>query len=215
MSKTPNASSKVIGRIRRINEAKILKAAELEFAEQGYQGSSINKIAQRAELPKANIHYYFGSKQELYLKVLETTHKLWDQTLNDFKPEDDPHQVLSTYIQHKMALAQSHPLASRIFAKEVLSGAPELKLYLDKGYKEWFQGRVAVIEAWIEQGKIRPINPVHFIFLLWATTQHYADFETQILAAMGKRKLTQKDYDLASQTLIEVILKGCGLTTQA
>ncbi|MBK8454228.1 MAG: TetR/AcrR family transcriptional regulator [Thiofilum sp.] len=207
-----NTPSKVVGRIRKFNEAKILQAAELEFAEHGYKGASINNIAQRAKLAKANIHYYFGSKQELYLKVLETTLKLWDQTLNDFKPEDDPALVLSTYIRQKITFAQSNPFASRIFAKEILSGAPELKAYLNKDYYEWFQGRVAVIESWIAQGKILPINPTHLIFLLWSSTQHYADFETQILAAQGKRKLTQKDYDTASQTLTEVILRGCGLT---
>lgn len=209
ISTTP---SKVVGRIRRVNEGKILKAAELEFAEHGYKGASINKIAQRANLPKANIHYYFGSKQELYIKVLENTLKLWDQTLNDFKPEDDPAIVLSAYIQHKIAFAQSHPLASRIFAKEILSGAPELKNHLKKDYRDWFQGRTAVIDAWIQEGKMLSTHPAHLIFLLWSATQHYADFETQILAAMGKRKLSKKDYEIASQTLTEIILRGCGLT---
>ena len=211
MSIKPTPSNQVVGRIRAFNEAKILKAAELEFAEQGYKGASINRIALRAKLPKANIHYYFGSKQELYLKVLETILKLWDQSLNEFKPEDDPTVVLHKYIKDKIAFAQSHPVASRIFAKEILSGAPELKTYFNNDYQHWFQARVAVIETWTQQGKILPINPTHFIFLLWSSTQHYADFEAQILAAMGKRKLTQKDYDAASQTLIEIIFRGCGL----
>lgn len=205
-------SNKVTGRIRRTNEANILKAAEQEFAEHGYKGASINKIALRAGLPKANIHYYFGSKQELYLKVLESIIHSWDSPFNEFTPEDDPVEVLTAYIKSKMEFAQRSPIASRIFAKEVLSGAPELKVYFKKEYQNWFQGRVAVFEAWIAQGKMLPVNPTHIIFLLWSSTQHYADFEAQITSAMGKRKLTKKDFDAACATITEIILRGCGLT---
>lgn len=212
MAMTLVKSNKVTGRIRRTNEANILKAAEHEFAEYGYKGASINNIAQRAGLPKANIHYYFGSKQELYLKVLESILQTWDTPFNQFTPEDDPAEALSTYIKAKVEFAHRSPLASRIFAKEVLSGATELKVYFKKDYQQWFQGRVAVFEAWIAQGKMLPINPTHLIFLLWSTTQHYADFETQITAAIGKRTLTKKDFDAASQTITEIVLRGCGLS---
>ena len=211
MAMTLVNSSKVTGRIRRTNEANILKAAEQEFAEYGYKGASINKIAHRAGLPKANIHYYFGSKHELYLKVLEHIMQSWDTPFNTFKPEDDPAQALSTYIKAKIEFAQRSPMASRIFAKEVLSGAPELKVYFKKQYHQWFKGRSAVFESWMEQGKMPTMDPAHVIFLLWSSTQHYADFETQILAALGKRKLTKKDYELACNTITTIILRGCGL----
>jgi TetR/AcrR family transcriptional regulator len=201
---------KVAGRIRQKNEQLILAAAEQEFARDGYKGATVNNIARRAGLPKANIHYYFNNKLELYAAVLSGIIELWDGTLNELQPEDDPAQVLPAYIAAKMRFSREFPLASRIFAIEIINGAPNLVGYFNDEYREWFKGRTAVFHAWMEQGKIAVVDPAHLIYLLWSSTQHYADFACQIHASLGKQSLTEADYDAATRTLTQVVLRGIG-----
>jgi TetR/AcrR family transcriptional regulator len=204
-----------VGRIRQKNEQLIISAAEEEFARHGYKGATMNNIAQRAGLPKANIHYYFNSKLELYAAVLSGIIELWDGTLNELRAEDDPAAVLPAYIATKIRFSRDFPLASRIFAIEILNGAPNLVEYFNDAYRSWFRSRTDVFRAWMEQGKIAAVDPAHLIFLLWSSTQHYADFACQIKAALGRPALTDGDYQTATATLTQIILRGCGVETAA
>ncbi|MCB1654840.1 MAG: TetR family transcriptional regulator C-terminal domain-containing protein, partial [Pseudomonadales bacterium] len=119
---------------------------------------------------------------------------------------------LSRYIRAKMEFSRQQPQASRVFAMEIISGGACLTEYFTQDYRIWFQGRAAVFQAWIDAGKMDPVDPVHLIFLLWGSTQHYADFATQICRVSGRSRLTRQDMQDASDNLIRIILKGCGLT---
>ncbi|WP_095109510.1 TetR/AcrR family transcriptional regulator [Pseudomonas sp. Irchel 3E20] len=209
---TAAPSGKPASRIRQKNEEAILKAAEDEFARHGFKGTSMNTIAQKAGLPKANLHYYFTHKLGLYVAVLSHIIELWDSTFNTLTAEDDPAQALTRYIRAKMEFSRRQPQASRVFAMEIISGGECLSEYFTQDYRTWFTGRAAVFQAWIDAGKMDPIDPVHLIFLLWGSTQHYADFATQICRVTGRAKLTRQDMDAAGDNLIRIILKGCGLT---
>ena len=204
---------KTPSRIRRRNEQLIISAAEEEFARHGFTGASMNSIAQRAGLPKANIHYYFNSKLELYAAVLSRIIELWDSTLNELREDDDPAVALPRYIAAKMRFSREQPLASRIFAIEILNGAPNLVGYFDDEYRRWFRSRTDVFRAWMQRGKIAAADPAHVVFLLWSSTQHYADFAFQVQAALGKEALTEADFHAATQTLTQIILRGCGVMT--
>ncbi len=208
----PAHDGKPAGRIRQQNEEIILKAAEDEFARHGFKGTSMNAIALKAGLPKANLHYYFTNKLGLYIAVLSNIIELWDSTFNSLSAEDDPAQALSSYIRAKMEFSRRQPEASRVFAMEIISGGACLTEYFTQDYRTWFQGRAAVFQAWIDAGKMDPVDPVHLIFLLWGSTQHYADFATQICRVSGRTRLTKQDMQDASDNLIRIILKGCGLT---
>ena len=208
----PAHDGKPAGRIRQKNEEVILKAAEDEFARHGFKGTSMNTIALKAGLPKANLHYYFTNKLGLYIAVLSNIIELWDGTFNTLTAEDDPAQALSRYIRAKMEFSRQQPQASRVFAMEIISGGACLTEYFTQDYRIWFQGRAAVFQAWIDAGKMDPVDPVHLIFLLWGSTQHYADFATQICRVSGRSRLTRQDMQDASDNLIRIILKGCGLT---
>jgi TetR/AcrR family transcriptional regulator len=208
----PETNARPAGRIRQKNEAIILRAAEVEFATSGFKGASMNDIAQRAGLPKANIHYYFKNKLGLYIAVISDIIALWDSTFNTITADDDPRDVLTDYIANKIRFSAENPLASRIFATELVSGAPNMKEYFREDYQSWFAGRADVFRAWAAQGKIDPeVTPEHLIFLLWSSTQHYADFAVQIKAALGKSSLDSQDYQNATDTLTHIILKGCGI----
>ncbi|TBV13019.1 TetR/AcrR family transcriptional regulator [Stutzerimonas kirkiae] len=200
------------GRIRQQNEDVILAAAAEEFARYGFKGTSMNAIAQRAGLPKANLHYYFNSKLGLYVEVMRNILELWDSAFDNLSVDDDPAQALAAYIRTKMEFSRRHPKASKIFAMEVISGCECLSEHFSQDYRVWFRGRAAVFEAWIAAGKMDPVDPTHLIFLIWSSTQHYADFSEQITQMVGQKRLTREDFARATDSLIQIVLKGCGLT---
>lgn len=205
---------KAPGRIRQHNEEVILAAAGEEFARHGFKGTSMQAIADQAGLPKANLHYYFTNKLGLYLAVLSNIIDLWDSTFNHLSVDDDPAEALTRYIRAKIEYSRCHPHASRIFAMEVISGGPCLSEYFNQDYRTWFYSRAAVFQAWIDADKMDPVDPLHLIFLLWSSTQHYADFATQICLVTGKSHLRNQDFQDAGNALICIILKGCGLSTK-
>lgn len=203
------------GQIRLDNEAEILRAAEQEFADHGFKGASINSIARRAGLPRTNVHYYFNSKLDLYVAVLTGVIDLWNESFGKITPEDDPADALGAYIHSKVMYSQSHPQASKIFASEIIHGAPNLSRYLNKEFRIWFRQKAAVIQSWIDMGKMDEVDPYYLIFLIWGATQHYADFDAQVRAVLGKTRLTNKDYERISANLTRIILKGCGIEPPA
>jgi TetR/AcrR family transcriptional regulator len=199
------------GKIREKNLEQILIAAEEEFALHGYRGASTQAIADRAGLPKSNVHYYYKNKEQLYTAVLERIMHLWNEVLEDVTREDDPAAVLSTFIRKKVELSYTHPRASKLFAMEIIAGAPQVKNYIRTDMRQWFRSKTAVMEQWIEDGKMAPVDPVHLIFLIWSATQHYADFDAQILTLMNRAEYEPSDVEEISAFLIDMVLKGCGL----
>lgn len=196
-------------------EGNIRKAAEEVFAEMGFEGASTSLIAKRAGLPKANLHYYFKTKNDLYQFVLRDIIELWLNTAQEIQPDADPATALAHYIAQKIDLARDRPIASRVFANEVLHGAPRFDRFMRQDLKDWVERKSAIIEEWVAAGRINRIDPKHLFFMIWATTQTYADFATQIAAVLGRRELIDTDYQLASQQITTIILKGCGLKSPA
>ncbi|MEH6591906.1 MAG: TetR/AcrR family transcriptional regulator [Halioglobus sp.] len=201
-----------VGKIRINNEKAILKAAEQEFAARGFIGASMQRIAEGAGVARTNVHYYFQNKEELYGRVLTDAIQMWDASFNQITADDDPAQALSAYIRAKVNYSKTKPLASRIFASEILHGAPVLSSYLKKDYREWLRAKAAILEQWAAQGKMDPVDPFYLIFMIWATTQHYADFDVQVKMVLGKSRLSGNDFDHIADNLIHIILKGCGIT---
>ncbi|WP_245980647.1 TetR/AcrR family transcriptional regulator [Sinobacterium caligoides] len=200
------------GLIREENERLILEAAAQEFVLNGFRGTTMNAIAERSGLPKANLHYYFKNKISLYGAVLRGVIEMWDSTFNELTGDDDPAEVLSSYIYTKVMFSRDNAVVSRLFALELISGGEHLSEYFGIDYQEWFTGRAEVFQAWIDKGKMDPVDPVHVIFLIWASTQHYADFAPQVNRVMAGGQMSHEDFDRAAQTLVHVILKGCGIS---
>jgi TetR/AcrR family transcriptional regulator len=200
------------GKIRQQNRKVILEAAEQSFVLNGFKGTSMQAIADAAKLPKANVLYYFRSKKDLYTAVLEEIITRWDEILDDMSEGDDPAVVLGMYIKAKVDLAIQFPDASKIFALEIIQGAPNLQDHLRNNLRQWVKDKTKIIQTWIDQGKMSPVDPEHLIFMIWSTTQHYADFDTQILTVTNKQEYDAEDVARIKTFLCQVILSGCGLS---
>ncbi len=204
-------ATKVDASVGARNRAIILTAAEKAFAAQGFKGTSVQQVADQAGLPKTNVLYYFKTKQELYLAVLKETMSLWNSSFDRATVEDDPAEMLADYIAEKMELSRTNPLASKIFAMEIINGAPNLNNYFDEEHSEWMKGRVSIINSWISMGKMQGIDPHYLLFNIWASTQHYADFSIQITRLRGA-KMKKADFAEATKHLVTLTLNGCGLS---
>lgn len=201
----------VKGQIRQANEALILAAAERVFAGAGFGGATMAAIAEAAGLPKANLHYYFGSKQELYRTVLARILEDWLVPTHGITPEADPRTAIERYIRAKMALSAQRPHASQVFANELLHGAPVVKTLLATELREMVAAKAAVLDGWIAAKRMAPVDAVHLFFTIWAATQTYADFEVQVRAVLGRPELTAQDHARATEHVVSLILRGCGL----
>lgn len=166
-------------RIQTLNRQRIIDAALEVFSTYGYRGSTVAQISDTAEMSKANLLYYFSSKNEIYLSVLQDTLSGWLQPLTELNEDGDPIEEIWRYAQAKLALSKSNPKASRLFANEILQGAPMIGNFLQTELRELVDAKCSVIQYWIDQGKLRPVSPLHLILFIWATTQHYADFSVQ------------------------------------
>lgn len=194
--------------IRAENKSKIMKAAETVFAEKGFKGASVGLIAERAGVPKPNVYYYFGAKEDLYRTVIEDVCEIWLHAADNFDATDDPKEAISSYVKSKMDLARERPYGSRLWAIEMASGAPFLQEYLRETVKPWLESREEILNRWIEEGKLAPVNPRTLFFMIWGTTQHYADFEAQIKALNGGEALTDEQFEEAKTMVSNMILSS-------
>jgi TetR/AcrR family transcriptional regulator len=196
--------------IRRENERAILEAAEKVFAEAGFGGATMQLIADMAGLPKANLHYYFATKEDLYRRVVRQIFEIWLDAAASFDDAPGPVEGIGAYIDAKMDISRSHPHGSKVWASEVMHGAPVIQDYLETTLRDWTDGRISVIQRWIDEGKMRPVDPRHLLYMLWATTQHYADFGHQIQTLNHGAPLSDRQWAEAKASVKETVLRGIG-----
>lgn len=172
-------------RIQTRNRRLILDAALEVFSRDGYGGATLDAIAKGAGLSKPNLLYYFDGKTEIYVTLLSQLLETWLDPLIELDAEGDPVEELLRYVHHKLDMALELPLESKLFAGEILQGAPRITAHLEEDLKPLFARKCKVIQKWIDAGHLAPVDPEHLIFSIWSTTQHYADFNAQMTVLLG------------------------------
>lgn len=172
-------------RIQQKNRELILNGALEAFSANGLRGATIDQIARAAGLSKPNVLYYFGSKDEIHKALLTTLLEMWLAPMRQIDPNGEPLAEVLRYVQAKLSMSQDYPRESRLFAHEILQGAPHLTEILGGDLRQIVDRTVAVLEGWMDQGLLARVEPRHLIFSIWSMTQHYADFETQVRAVLG------------------------------
>jgi TetR/AcrR family transcriptional regulator len=194
---------------RKIRSKKIYKAAEKIFALNGYKGATMSMIAEEAKLPKSTVLYYVQTKAELYQIVIETILDDWLQEGKMFNLVGDPYMILKSYIEEKMDFSREYPHASKIWAHFILvSGRVSKKTFIKipSSFNEWVDLRVGVINKWKQEGIIKDIDANALLYMIWATTQHYADFEYQITVLNKNKRLSKQEYKNKRNEVVKLIL---------
>lgn len=207
----PETAARPPGRIRARMLAAIHAAATEVFARDGYEGATTQAIAEAAGLSKAQLHYYIGSKEELYTAVLQEIVDEWISVFGFAEERFGPHRVISDYVRRKMTYSFDHPERSRIFTAETMRGAPVLRGLMGASRRRTEQA-VAVLQSWIAAGRMAPIDPLLFMFHVWAITQHYADYQHQVHFFRGSSGTTEEDREYLIAEATRFILQGAGIT---
>ena len=187
----------------------LLNAAFHVFAQYGFNGASLDEIAQLADMHKSNIFYYYENKEALYVEVLTTVLQKWLAPLQTLEAELEPTEALTHYLMTKIEIAKTQPKASKLFALEIIQGAPHLLPILKGHIKKLFKRKAKVILNWQEQGKIsKDIDAELLIINIWGITQNYADFSTQIESMTGQTLRNRSMHKRAIEHTIHLMLYG-------
>jgi TetR/AcrR family transcriptional regulator len=173
-------------RIQAKNSATILEAALEVFSANGFRGATLDQIAEVAGLSKPNLLYYFPSKEAIHAALLAGLLKTWLDPLRAMNPDGEPLDEIMGYVRRKLELSRDFPRESRLFANEILQGAPRILPAIEGELKALVEDRAQVLLDWMDQGRIARLPPHHLIFSIWALTQHYADFDVQVRAVLGE-----------------------------
>ncbi len=172
-------------RIQKKNRTTILNAALDVFSQFGFRGSTLDQIAKAAGLSKPNLLYYFPSKEAIHVELLSCLMDTWLDPLRDLDPNGEPRAEILAYVRRKLEMSRNFPRESRLFANEILQGAPRIMGAIKGELKDLTDEKAAVIQGWMDAGKIAPSHPYHLLFSIWSLTQHYADFDVQVRAVLG------------------------------
>lgn len=190
---------KPMTRIQRKNTEAILEAALVVFSQYGFRGSTLDQIAKAAGLSKPNLLYYFKSKEAIFTEVLEGLLENWLDPLREMKEDGDAIEEILAYMKRKLQMSRDFPRESRLFANEIIQGAPRMMHAIEGELKELVDEKVKIIRKWSADGRIAEIDPYHLIFSIWSLTQHYADFDVQVRAIL--REDTDEIFDEAESYL--------------
>lgn len=195
-------------RIQREKREIILEAALEVFSQRGFRGATIDQIAESAGMSKPNLLYYFASKQAIHRSLISRLLDTWLAPLEAMDAAGDPVGEIRDYIRRKLEMARDYPRESRLFANEILQGAPHIKDMLEGDLKALVDRKAKIIAGWIADGRLAPVDPVHLIFSIWATTQHYADFDVQVQAVLGPRRSGDGRFHDAARLLEALYFEG-------
>lgn len=199
-------TSKPRTRIQEKNRALVLEAALEIFSLHGFRGATLDAIAAEAGLSKPNLLYYFASKEEIHVTLLGGLVDTWLDPLRDMRADGNPQQEILAYVRRKLQMSRDFPRESRLFAQEIVQGAPRMIDGLSTDLKHLVDEKAEVIRAWMQAGHIAPSDPHHLIFSIWSLTQHYADFDVQVRAVLGDGRDPLSEAEAFLDTLFSRLL---------
>ena len=202
------AGARAEGRIRARNRALILRAAQEVFAKKGFDGTTIAEIAKRSGLPKANIYYYFGTKQGIYRAVIAALLSEWNAAFEHIAADREPDRAIEAYVRAKLEFSRRNMSASKIFANENVRGSAFLSPQELKSIRSITREKATVIESWVKANKLRSVDPVHLFIMLWAATQFYADFSSVVCNVLGAKRLTRAHFEEAAACISSIAIEG-------
>ena len=204
----PPQRPRPLTRIQKEKQDIILEAALEVFSVHGFRGSTIDQIAEVAGMSKPNLLYYFPRKEEIHRRLIAALLDTWLAPLRDFDERGDPFTEIRSYIRRKLEMARDFPRESRLFANEMLQGAPRISEMIEIDLKALVDEKAKILLTWMEQGRLARTDPYHLIFSIWATTQHYADFDVQVRAVLGKGRNGEGRFEEAASYLEQLFMHG-------
>ncbi len=186
----------------------ILAEAEVQFARFGFEGVSLDSIAAALGLSRQNLLYHWPSKEELYRAVLDSVMAEWLGSMDAIAHADEPEQAIRDYVSAKLRFSRERPSGNAVFTREIMAGAPRYADVLKAQVMPLLHADVARFEHWAVTGQIRRVDFTHLMFLIWSSTQAYADLAPQFALFMGKASLDAVDFEAARELITGLVWRS-------
>ena len=187
-------------------QEQILQEAEAQFARSGFEGVSLDSIAAALGVSRQNMLYYFASKEELYAAVLDSVLAAWLDSMDTMARSSDPQTAVSNYVRAKLRFSQERPSGSAVFTREVMAGAPRYAEKIASQVTPHLRSEVRAFQKWARQGLIAKLDFTHLMFVIWSSTQAYADLAPQFALLIGKKKLGDTDFEAAHALITQLVM---------
>jgi len=194
--------------IRERNQQLILTAASEAFAASGFDATQTRNIAARAGVPKANLYYYFQSKENLYGKVLLGFVEPLLEASAVLRESDDPLTGLRAYVAARIRIAREHPAIAKVFSGELLLGGRQLPDECRDLLHAEARRNVECLRSWIDRGLLAPVDPEHLMLFIWSATRTYTNIGWQMGRITGREVPQDEDYESAADTITRLVLSG-------
>jgi TetR/AcrR family transcriptional regulator len=186
----------------------ILTEAERQFARFGFEGVSLDSIAAALDLSRQNLLYHWPSKEDLYRAVLDSVMGEWMASMTAIAEADEPEAAIHAYVSVKLRFSRERASGNAVFTREIMAGAPRYRDVLKAQVMPLLHADVERFEHWADQGLIRRLDFTHLMFLIWSSTQAYADLGPQYSLYMGKPALDEEDFERARRLLTDIIWRS-------
>lgn len=180
-------------RIQREKTQEIMEAALDVFSKAGFTGASVNKIAALANMSTPSMLYYYSSKEEIHKALLQRVLELWVEPLDVIAVGRDPVESILDYVRKNLELSFAHPRQIRVLANEIVMGFPSADSGPFDRFRQVYEAKIIVIEAWREAGQIADIDAHHLMHLIWSITESYANCESRLATLSPTMLATLKD----------------------
>lgn len=209
-SKKAGAAAKRIDaplRAARVAKVSVICAeAERQFAQYGFEGASLDMIAQTLGISRQNLLYYFASKELLYIQVLDNVLDEWRLRMDGLVSGSNPEAAVRDYIRAKLRFSAERPAGSQVFAREVMAGMPRFREAMMARAMPAMNADVKTFERWADAGLVARLDFRHLLFSIWASTQAYADMAPQFACMLGKASLDEEDFERARVVITRQML---------
>jgi AcrR family transcriptional regulator len=188
----------------------ILAAGEDEFADKGLAGARVDVIAEQSGANKRMIYYYFGSKEDLYVAVLERAYAAMREAESELHLTDlDPLDAIRRLSEFKFDYYQAHPKIIRLLAFENLQSA--LFLRHSRRLRDMHNSLAGVLQTIIaagqKNGQIKAgIDPLQLYITIAALGYFYFANAATLSTAFGRELMNASELNERRAHVVEVVL---------
>ncbi|MBW1680013.1 MAG: TetR/AcrR family transcriptional regulator [Deltaproteobacteria bacterium] len=188
----------------------ILRAAIEAYVEEGYHATTMEKIAERAELSRATLYLYFKTKDEIFVHAITAHSGYFGDLLEDLsvRCRSGAQDLLTRLWDAFQAFYRSDPAtfnATLYFHQEEILRRlpPELRRLLDRSGTRNYRFLCAIMEQGVRAGVFRQCDPRTLAEFVWTTFLGIVHLENS-KRAMGRKNHLETTWELA----LEVLGKG-------
>jgi AcrR family transcriptional regulator len=175
--------------------AKILKAAIRVFAKQGYASGRVESISKAARSHDRMIYYYFGSKEQLFIEVLETIYMQFNEAESRLDLDfDDPARGLRQMVEFVWQYYLDHPEFVTLLSSENLHQGKHAKK--SSKLREISGYALSVVQKLLDaghaQGVFRPGVEARDVYIMIASLGYFYNANQYTLGAFLGESLMDK-----------------------